>query len=61
MKLKEEKNSMIDIEWANKYTDYLEGCLDEVKRINNTNLKLKSENLDIVLIEDEDYVDNKVN
>jgi len=56
MKLKEEKSSMIDIKWANKYTDYLEGCLEEVKRINNSNLKFKSENLNIVLIEDEDYV-----
>ena len=56
MKMEEEKSSMIDIEWANNYTDYLEGNSEIVNRIDNKNLKLKTENPDLVLIEDEDYV-----
>jgi hypothetical protein len=56
MKMEEEKSSMIDIEWANNYTDYLEGNSEIVNRIDNKKLKLKTENPDLVLIEDEDYV-----
>jgi len=42
MKIEVEKSSMIDIEWANKYTDYLEGNSEIVQRIENKNLKLKT-------------------
>ena len=56
MKMEDEKSSMIDIEWANKYTDYLEVNSELVHRIDNKNLKLKTSNPDLVLIEDEDYV-----
>jgi hypothetical protein len=61
MKMEEEKSSMIDIEWANNYTDYLEGNSEIVNRIDNKNLKLKTENPDLVLIEDEDYVNILIN
>jgi hypothetical protein len=61
MKMEEEKSSMIDIEWANNYTDYLEGNSEIVNRIDNKSLKLKTENPDLVLIEDEDYVNILIN
>jgi len=56
MSLKEDKIIMIDIDWANNYTDYLKGSTEIVKEIDNSSLNLKFQNPDIIFVEDEDYV-----
>jgi len=56
MNLNEPKNVMIDIEWANLYTEYLMGAQDVVKEIDNSILKIKIQEADMGVIEDEDYV-----
>ena len=47
---------MVNIEWANKYTDYLQGKIDHMDTIDNNQLKIHHDYPEYGLLEDEDYV-----
>jgi hypothetical protein len=54
--MKSEKNLMLNIEWADQYTNYLRGEPTEMKIIKNQELQVKFANDPEKLIEDIDYV-----
>lgn len=56
MSLKEPKDIMVNIVWANQYTKYLKNENVVMMPIDNNQLMLQQQEMDNVLVEDEDYV-----
>lgn len=54
--MKSEKNLMLNIEWADQYTNYLRDEPIQMKEIKNQELQVKFANDPEKLIEDIDYV-----
>lgn len=58
MNLKENKNILINLEWANAYTNYLQGHSFSMKKIQNEALKNLCDDPNATIREDVDFVLN---